>query len=146
MGEDKARKLVDHLQTVMEEAQAADKKAASENLSAQEMRVLRCVGREDCPIMSAIARAVCLSVSSVTGLVDRLVAKRLVRRARRTGDRRAIELVLTEEGKQARESAVETQLGLARGILKGLEPKEQEELIALFGKASRRIKEEKAKV
>jgi DNA-binding MarR family transcriptional regulator len=85
-------------------------------------------------------------VSSVTGLVDRLVAKRLVRRARRTGDRRAIELVLTEEGKQARESAVETQLGLARGILKGLEPKEQEELIALFGKASRRIKEEKAKV
>ncbi len=138
--DDKARKLVDHLQTVLEESQAADKK--HETLTSAEIKVLRCVGRDDCPILSAIAKAVCLSVSSVTGLVDRLVAKRLVRRARRTGDRRAIELVLTEEGKSAREEALEGQLGMARGILKGLSPEEQDELIKLFGKASARIKQE----
>lgn len=142
MSEDKARKLFEHLQTVVEKSQAADKQ--SDSLSAAEMKVLRCVGRDDCPIMSAIAKAVCLSVSSVTGLVDRLVAKRLVRRARRTGDRRAIELVLTEEGKEAREQALAGQLGMARGLLKGLSAQEQDELVALIGKASARLKEGKA--
>src|SRR3954469_7986870 len=82
--EDRARKLVDHLHLVMEEAEAVDKKsaAAREKLSWQEVRVLRAVGRQDCCPMSGLADAICLSLSSATGLIDRLVHKKLVKRDR----------------------------------------------------------------
>lgn len=142
--EDKARRLFDHLQTVMQEAESIDKKnAASSTLSSQEVRVLRAVGREDCCIMSGIADKICLSLSSVTGLIDRLVAKRLVRRDRSDDDRRIVQVVLTEEGKEMNEAAMEGPVAFSRDLLKGLTSEEQDALLTLFGKIADRIEKEK---
>lgn len=61
--DDRARKLTDHLHSVMEEAESADKKnsAAMEKLSWQEVRVLRALGRQDCCPMSRLADEVGIS-------------------------------------------------------------------------------------
>lgn len=143
--EDRARKLVDHLQVVMEEAEAVDKKAsaARESLSWQEVRVLRAVGRQDCCPMSGLADAICLSLSSATGLIDRLVGKKLVKRDRSSEDRRVVQVELTEQGKALNEEAMEGPLEFSRGLLKGLNSEEQEDLIVLFRKISDRIQAEK---
>lgn len=143
--DNKARRLIDHLQTVMDQAECADKNnpACCENLSAQEIRVLRTIDREKCCIMSGIAGAIRLSLSSVTGLIDRLVEKKLVNRDRSHDDRRVVQVELTKEGRELHQAASEGRLEFARGLLKTLSAEEQEVLISLLGKISERIKPEK---
>lgn len=143
--DDKARRLVDQLQTVMEGAEGAVAKnaAVAEALSSQEIRVLRTVGRHEHCIMSGIAERIRLSLSSVTGLIDRLVEKKLVCRDRSAEDRRVVKVELTDEGRELHTSVMESQVRFARGILKTLSAAEQDELLSLFGKISDRIKAEK---
>ena len=143
--EERARRLTDHLQTVMDEAESADKKksAVREKLSWQEIRALRAVGRQDCCPMSGLADAICLSLSSATGLIDRLVGKKLVKRDRSTEDRRVVQVELTEEGRELHEEAMEAPVEFSRQMLKSLNAEEQESLLGLFGKISERIKKEK---
>ena len=140
--EDKARRLVDQLQTVMDGAEGAVAKNAAvrEALSAQEMRVLRTVGRDQCCIMSGIAERIRLSLSSVTGLIDRLVDKKLVCRDRSREDRRVVNVELTPEGRELHKSVLESQIQFARGLMKTLSAEEQDALLALFGKLSDKIK------
>jgi len=144
--EDRARRLTDHLQIVMEEAENADKKntAVREKLTWQEVRVLRAVGRQECCPMSGLADMICLSLSSATGLIDRLVSKKLVKRDRSSEDRRVVQVELTEQGRELNEEAMEGPVEFARGMLKGLNADEQDALVSLFGKISERIKREKA--
>ncbi len=141
--EERARRLADNLRTVLEAADTADREhpALTESLSAQEIRALRCVGERDCPIMSAIASAIRLSLSSCTGLIDRLCAKKLVRRDRSTDDRRVVQVGLTDEGRKLHRAAVEARVGVARDMLAALTPAEQDQLVSLLGKASERLKE-----
>ncbi len=143
--EDRARRLTDHLQTVMEEAESVDKKnsAVREKLSWQEIRVLRAAGRQECCTMSGLADAICLSLSSATGLIDRLVGKKLIKRDRSSEDRRVVQVALTEEGKELHEEAMAGPVEFARGMLKGLNAEEQDALLGLFRKISERIKLEK---
>lgn len=145
--EDKARRLTDHLQTVLEETECADKKNPSccEALSPQEIRVLRTVGRQECCMMTSIAAAIRLSLSSVTGLIDRLVEKKLVRRDRSSEDRRVVQVALTDEGRELHSASMQGRLGLARDLLKTLDASEQEALLSLFGKISQRLKEKKSR-
>ena len=66
--------------------------------------------------------AICLSLSSVTGLIDRLVEKRLVRRDRSNEDRRQVQVELTAEGRQLHEAALESHLEFADKLLKAEHP------------------------
>lgn len=143
--EDKARRLVANLQTLIEEAQSVDKTKSpvSEKLSTQEIRVLRTVGRQDCCTMSGIANSICLSLSSVTGLIDRLVEKRLVKRDRSADDRRVVQVEFTDEGRDLNEAATARQVDFARDLLKGLNAEEQDALVALMNKVAARIAAEK---
>jgi len=135
--EEQARRLVDALQTVIDGAQSADKAAAErQNLSEQEIRVLCTVGRHGCPIMSGIAAAIRLSLSSVTGLIDRLHDKKLVRRDRSTEDRRVVQVELTEQGHALHQAALSGRIALARDLLRGLDSDEQRQLVELLGKAA----------
>lgn len=143
--DDKARRLVDQLQTVMDGAESAvaTNAAVREALSSQEIRVLRTVGRDERCIMSGIAGRIRLSLSSVTGLIDRLVEKNLVCRDRSREDRRVVRVELTDEGRELHTSVVDSQVRFARGLLKTLNAEEQDALLSLFGKISDRIKAEK---
>lgn len=140
-----AHELVEMLDLLAEEADSAGKKnAEGARLSAQELRCLRAVGRERCCIMSAIASAIRLSLSSATGLIDRLVEKKLVRRERSADDRRVVQVELTEEGRAAHEAALAGRVDYAQRLLETLEPHEQATLVALFGKLAAQAKVRKA--
>ena len=143
--EERARRLTDHLQTVMDEAENADKKnsAVREKLSWQEIRVLRAAGRQECCTMSGLADAICLSLSSATGLIDRLVGKKLIKRDRSSEDRRVVQVELTDEGRELNEESMAGPVEFSRGLLKGLNAEEQDSLVTLFSKISDRIKSEK---
>lgn len=143
--EDRARRLVDHLQTVMEEAEAVDKRnsAVREKLSWQEIRVLRAVARTHSCAMSGLADAICLSLSSATGLIDRLVDKKLIKRDRSSEDRRVVEVQLTEQGRALNEESMAGPVEFSRGLLKGLNAEEQDALLGLFRKISERISAER---
>jgi DNA-binding MarR family transcriptional regulator len=141
--EERAPRFVDHLQTVLEEAQAVDKRAEAADLTRGERRVLRALGRQGCCPMSGIADMICLSLSSVTGLIDRLVEKGLVRRDRSPDDRRIVQVALTDEGRGAHQSAMEGPAAFAKRVLKGLNADEQEALAQLMKKVAERIEAEK---
>ena len=144
----KARLLVDQLQTVLEGTEVAVKESPTldESLSKQEICVLRAVGRHERCIMSAIAGAIRLSLSSATGLIDRLVEKKLVRRDRSHEDRRVVQVELTDEGRQLHAAAVEVQVRFVRGGLKALSSEEQDQLLSLLCKVSERIGADKNKI
>jgi DNA-binding MarR family transcriptional regulator len=141
----KARRLMDDLHAVMEGAAAAGEKtpAAAEALSRQEICTLRAIGRHEGCIMSAIAGAIRLSLSSATGLIDRLVEKNLVRRDRSHEDRRVVQVELTDEGRELHAAAVEAQVQFVRGAMKALSPEEQDALLALVGRLSEQVRGEK---
>ncbi|MFI5361980.1 MAG: MarR family winged helix-turn-helix transcriptional regulator [Elusimicrobiota bacterium] len=143
--DEKARRLVDQLQTVMEGAEGAvaQNAAVSEALTSQEIRVLRTVGRHEHCFMTKIADCIRLSLSSVTGLIDRLVEKKLVCRDRSPEDRRVVKVELTDEGRELHSSVLDSQIVFARGLLKTLSTAEQDHFLSLFGKISDRIKEQK---
>jgi DNA-binding MarR family transcriptional regulator len=92
--------------------------------------------------MSALAERIRLSLSSMTGLIDRLVEKKLVCRDRSREDRRVVQVELTDGGRELHTSVVESQVRYARELMKHLSAAEQDELLALFGKLSAGIKRE----
>jgi DNA-binding MarR family transcriptional regulator len=70
--------------------------------------------------------------SNVTQLVDRLEADGLVRRQPDPGDRRSVLAVLTDEGRERLEAALQAQSGAEAEVLSTLAPGEQEQLFALL--------------
>jgi len=142
--EEKAHRLAEHLHLALERLESAERRnpRLSENLTPQEARVFKTVGREHRCIMSKVANAICLSLSTCTGLIDRLCAKRLVKRDRSIEDRRIVEVELTDEGRALHKAAVETRVLFARSLLDSLDPREQEQFVALLEKAVEGLKAE----
>ncbi len=87
-----------------------------------QMRALRAVADHGTCTMGELARALGVSLSSATGLVDRLVERRLVERAAYPRDRRVVRVELAPAGKRARtmfRRAVLRRLVLAERHLSG---------------------------
>ena len=146
--EERARELVDHLQTVFWEV----RKASQSNpeickvLSPQEIRAVMTVGRRGGCAIGEIAEAIQLSVSSATGIVDKLEEKKLVARERAAEDRRVVRVALTRQGREMYDIAMDCHAQLARGMLKSLSAEEQDALLALFRKIGVRLSAGKAAV
>lgn len=141
----KARLLVDHLQVVLGELKGADRgnEKLCGSLSCQEISALLAIGRRERCAMRDLAQALQLSLPSVTGLVDRLEAKKLARRDRSPEDRRVVYAELTAEGEAAHRLALDGHVRLARRLLSSLSPEEQDALVTLFGKAAAAVEREK---
>ena len=99
-------------------------------LTTSQLLVLEAVVKLDTSTPSNIAKEVQLSQATVTNLVDRLERHELVLRRKSTADKRAVEVHLTEKGRQMVELAPEPlQTGFLREYRK-LERWEQHQLIA----------------
>jgi len=81
-----------------------------------------------------MARNLRVTQGVITRMVDRLVEKGLVKRARNPEDRRVVILSLTEKGKKAASSIKEAQLRDIKGILRGIPEGERRDLLALLQK------------
>lgn len=134
--EAKARELVRHIDVVRTSAHAADKKnpATCQLLTMQEAVLLGVLADRGPLPMSALAAAVDLSVSSLTGLMDRLEAKGLARRVRSGTDRRMVRAELAAPGRRLAGLVLEGRLKMMRNLLNVLSAREQEDFVALFRK------------
>lgn len=82
--------------------------------------------------MGQVAEKMDCDLASITGLVDKLEARRLLQRIR-SQDRRVKQLQLTDEGASVREAVVE-RLYQPPSWVSSLSLEEQEQLATLLGK------------
>jgi DNA-binding MarR family transcriptional regulator len=105
-------------------------------LSRSEAALLRLLADGNSSTMSDVSTALGLALSSSTGLVDRMVERKLVERSRPEADRRTVAVRLTPAGRKAHEQFVAERVALGSGMLEPLQPSERETLLALFRKMS----------
>lgn len=99
-------------------------------LTGPQLLVLRQTSRLSGAPISALARAVDLSQPTVSGIIDRLEKRGLVRRARDTGDRRIVLVTVTTEGGRALRDAPSLLQDRFVSELARLEEWEQTQLLA----------------
>jgi len=108
-------------------------------VSERELALLRTLVEEGPMITKALGGRFAVPVSTMTGLVDRMEKKGLVRRVRGRRDRRAIELEATPAGALALKEHARGLEAVARGILEALPERDQEALIAILRRVWTRI-------
>ncbi|MVU80459.1 MarR family transcriptional regulator [Nocardia sp. ET3-3] len=107
--------------------------AASENLTAIQGKTLTVLRRG--PIaMRALAEIMACDASNVTGIIDRLEKRGLVRREPSASDRRVTNLVITPEGEQLSD-AIRAKMHTTRDGLNRLSAEDQAHLSTLLKRA-----------
>jgi DNA-binding MarR family transcriptional regulator len=101
-------------------------------VSERELALLRTLVEEGPMITKVLGGRFGVPVSTMTGLVDRMEKKGLVRRVRGRRDRRAIELEPTPAGALALKEHARGIEAVARGILDALPERDQEALITIL--------------
>lgn len=87
--------------------------------------------------MSELAKECGLALSSMTGVVDRLVAKGCVKRTREEGeDRRKVFVELAKKGERVYQDLLEGEMEMIIRMMDSLKPAEQDALLQVLGKAT----------
>lgn len=105
-------------------------------LSKSELFTLLQVERNGEIIMSQIADYINISMSTATGIVERLVRQGFIERARNETDRRIVTIRLTAEGKILAENIKNKIFGMAKLVLDCLADEEQKLLLSIFSKVT----------
>lgn len=108
-------------------------------LDKKELSILEFVGTGQDIIMRDIANFLNASVSTVTGLVDRLVNKKLLLREFSQEDRRIINITLSTQGDEMFKLYKDVNRKTGSAILSALDEPEQDKLIELFEKVTANI-------
>jgi DNA-binding MarR family transcriptional regulator len=103
-------------------------------LSHREFRLVAALGHKGSAIMSDLASALHVPLSTATHTVDKLVAKELVARGRAERDRRIVLVELSERGRQLHQSCLDCQIAMGRTMLEALSPGEREIFLELMAK------------
>lgn len=104
------------------------------SLSRTEILTLLQVERNGEIIMSQIANFINIPMSTATGIIERLVRKGYMERARSESDRRLVTIRLTEDGKKLAEGIKCSMLSLAEQVLDELTEDEKKLLYNVFNK------------
>ncbi|MGK8464609.1 MarR family winged helix-turn-helix transcriptional regulator [Nocardia cyriacigeorgica] len=109
--------------------------AASENLTASQGKTLTVLRRG--PVaMRALAETLACDASNVTGIINRLEKRGLVRREPSALDRRVTNLVITHEGERVTD-AIRAKMRTTREGLERLGDEERDQLCALLERVFR---------
>lgn len=113
------------------------------NLNKQQCRVINVVGQFQPLMMREIAERAKLGITNTTGIVDKLVKKKYLCRARCDEDRRIVKICLTPEGGEIYEMEIENYRKVSRAILNALNESEQQEMLRMMQKAAAQINQQK---
>ena len=132
----KAERLLIHLDALARRTILQGKVALEDDVSLtrQEFRLVLVLGEKPSFAMGELAERMMFAVNSLTPLVDRLVAKRLVRREHAEDDRRVVLAVLTAQGRRLSDQCRRNRLGMARAMLMALDEREQDVFLKLVTK------------
>jgi DNA-binding MarR family transcriptional regulator len=114
---------------------------AAAELSGSELFTCVLVGRKGRSTMSELARDSGLALSSMTGVVDRLVAKGCVKRGRNDEeDRRKVFVELDRKGEEIYQERLESEMEMIITMMESLQAEEQDGLLRTLGKALESLK------
>ena len=127
---DELSRFIDFLSARFKQTEAlfANKLEVSE----RELALLRTLATDGAMITKQLGSRFRVPVSTMTGLVDRMEKKGLVRRVRGRKDRRAIELEATPAGTLALGEHDRGIEAIARGMLEAIPERDQRALIAIL--------------
>jgi DNA-binding MarR family transcriptional regulator len=94
--------------------------------SVTELRALAVLGRQRPIMMSDLAEAMKVTVSTATRTIDKLVAKGLVARQRVKDDRRVVRVDFSPKGEEIHRYVTDTRLVAARALLETLSPAQRD--------------------
>jgi len=106
----------------------------SADLTVHDCKCLNLLKTKGPSIMREIAEYMGMAVSTMTGVVDRMVQKGLVQRERPEEDRRIVKVQLTELGEVAERWHFDEHMRVSRAILDNLSEADQDALISLLQK------------
>jgi MarR family 2-MHQ and catechol resistance regulon transcriptional repressor len=115
-------------------ARAVEADIAQHGLTTTEFGILEALHHKGPLLLGEIQRKVLVTSGGITYLVDRLVAKGLVRREPSPDDRRARYAVLTPEGEQLIAAIFPAHATFLAGMLSALDDREQAQATALLRK------------
>jgi DNA-binding MarR family transcriptional regulator len=101
---------------------------SEEDLTRPQFQALRCVAENGPTPMKGISDSLSVTPANVTGIIDRLESKGLLKRSARVGDRRATIIELTPKGTAVQERVASKYKGFTRDSLKALSRDEQKSL------------------
>lgn len=110
-------------------------------LSSSELFACNVLGRNGRCTMSQLAQECGLALSSMTGVVDRSVARGCVKRTRDDGeDRRKVFVELDRKGEKIYQELLESEMEMIISMMDALKPQEQDALLNALGKAVASLK------
>jgi len=112
------------------------------SISKPELLALEAISREEGLMMSDLGKRLDISLSTATGIIDRLIEKKLVKRERNGGDRRVVRVVLTYKGRKTNLTYQKQKKELFGKMLGALDPEEQGGLIKILEKIAGAINQE----
>ena len=138
--QDRVAELSRFIERVSDRFKATEMLFASRlEVSDRELALLRTLVAEGPMITKALGGRFGVPVSTMTGLIDRMEKKGLVRRVPHRRDRRSIELEATPAGTLALREHARGLEAVARGILQALPERDQETFIRLLRRVGTRL-------
>ena len=104
-------------------------RAEALDITASQFQVLRRLWEGDGILTSTLTRDICSDGGTITGLLDRLEAKTLIRRARSAEDRRAVRVFLTQAGRELERPLSEILSAINEQALAGFSPDDRRQLV-----------------
>lgn len=141
-----AQELSQHARTLYEALRTLSKafygvatiSGISSDLTQAEWETLRLLGQRGECMMREVAAACEVALSTMTGIIDRLVKKELVQRRHSEADRRVVLVRLTARGQLAYQERLDTDMRLVLTMLHALQPEEQRQFVTLVQKIVQR--------
>ena len=99
------------------------------DISNNDMHIIDAIGEDGCKSMSTVAKALSVTVGTLTIAINSLVKKGYVSRERSEEDRRVVLLSLSEKGKRAFLHHKKFHDAMIRKVLEGLNEQETEVLV-----------------
>src|SRR5438045_825672 len=104
-------------------------RAAELEITASQFQVLHRLWEGDGILTSALTRDICSDGGTITGLLDRLEAKGLIRRERSVEDRRAVQVFLTPAGRALQTPLMQILTALNEQALGGIQAEDRSRLL-----------------
>ena len=114
-------------------------RAAPLEITASQLQILRRLWRGDGITTSALTCDASSDGGTVTGILDRLERKELIRRERNHADRRVVQIWLTDAGRDLQEPLTNIIEEINQKALTGLNNDEQKQLIKALEKVSNNL-------
>jgi DNA-binding MarR family transcriptional regulator len=127
----------DRLFTAVEEIEKSlvrDLAGAELDLTKPQLRTLIAISRVKCCTMSELGKLTGYPSSALTGIIDRMLKKRLVKRVRDDDDRRIVKVMATDTGSNLATGFQRKLMRSTSVILEKMGPTDREKMVSLIEK------------